>query len=79
MKKITEGYVTQTFEDGVCVSQEFTAGNATFEDENGEIIYNGEQIGEMTFFADEFPYMPFDMVQPKDMDKEVLENTRKLM
>jgi hypothetical protein len=53
-KKITEGYVVQTFADsGKCVRQEFVASDSEYEDENGNPIHpTNEQ------------YQPYDMVQP---------------
>ena len=36
--KITVGYVTQSFVNGVCVSQEFIAGEAQYETVDGEEI-----------------------------------------
>lgn len=54
MKKITVGYVVQSFEDGKCVSQEFVAGDeVTCVDENGNVVELSES-----------DYYPFDMVQP---------------
>jgi len=59
-KKITTGFVIQDYDDdGKCLSQEFVAGDdVTYEDEDGDII-----------FSPDIPedYMPFDMVQPKDI------------
>jgi len=58
-KKVTEGTVVQTFEDGVCLSQELIAANeSTFEDMNGGSIDCPEnEHGQQ-------PYMPFVMDQP---------------
>ena len=38
-KKITTGFVTQTFEDGILTDQEFTAGDdVEYENESGEAV-----------------------------------------
>ncbi len=51
--KITVGFVTQVWRDGVCVSQEFTAGDpVAFEDEKGNPIDPWNE------------YFPYDMSQP---------------
>ena len=57
-RKYTHGFVTQTFKDGKCVEQSFTAGDQVeHEDyETGEPI---EPMGDETYF-------PFLMEQPKD-------------
>lgn len=61
IRKITDGCVIQTFEDGKCVSQKFVAGNdCEYEDESGDILYSGK---ELTFITREL-YQPFNMVQP---------------
>lgn len=56
-KKITIGFVVQTYDGNKCVSQEFVAGDQIdYEDmvgKNIEIDTTNEQ------------YQPFDMVQPK--------------
>lgn len=58
-KKITTGFVIQTFDDNnKCIKQEFTAGDPVeWEDENGLPIDCPEN--------DE--YQPYDMVQPQAM------------
>jgi len=59
-KKITTGFVIQTFnDDGNCVEQEFVAGDQVdYEDIDGE-----------PFDAHSDNYQPFDMVQPSCMEK----------
>lgn len=55
-KKITTGFVVQTYDGDKCVSQEFIAGDQVdYEDENGETI-DVDTTNEQ--------YQPFDMVQP---------------
>lgn len=56
-KKVTNGYVIQTFDDeGKCLDQEFIAEDGcTWEDEYGEELH--EDI--------EHDYFPFHMVQPE--------------
>ena len=64
MRKIIDGYVIQTFNDeGLCVSQDFVAGDESFEDNFGESI-------------DEFEHkvFPLEMVQPPS--REVFEGFR---
>jgi len=57
-RKYTHGFVTQTFKEGECVEQSFTAGDQVeHEDyETGEPI---EPMGDEVYF-------PFLMEQPKD-------------
>lgn len=53
--KITVGFVIQTYEDGICVEQEFFAGDQVdYENRHGDPIVPpaNEQ------------YFPFDMTQP---------------
>jgi len=53
VKKITSGFVVQTFVDGIFIEQEFIAGDEVdVEDEDGNPVYS------------HLPYHPFDMVQP---------------
>ncbi len=57
IKKITEGYVIQTFDTdlGRFVSQEFIAGGqCQYEDEDGEPVDSKEM-------GDPEPYLPYDM------------------
>lgn len=62
IKKITTGFVMQTFnEDGICVEQNFTAGEVEYEDENGNPLdddVHDEHI-------DREQYFPFNMIQPE--------------
>ena len=59
VKKITEGYVIQTFVDGKCVHQDFTSTDIVeFQWENGT------EIEHPTEFVQEF-YHPFNMEQPQ--------------
>ena len=54
--KITHGWVTQIFEDGKFISQEFFAGDdVMLEDENGEFVQSTEELEDL--------YHPFDMKQ----------------
>lgn len=57
--KITQGWVEQRFdtETGEFIDQEFTAGD--------EVEYKSGDTGETTEPFSE--YLPFDMVQPKDI------------
>lgn len=59
-KKITPGFVTQTFNDaGECVEQNFTAGDdVEYETEDGDPI----NVMDMPLGGRE--YQTFDMVQP---------------
>ena len=60
-KKITHGFVVQTFNDaGQCVKQEFFVSdeNDEFETEDGDEINKDH----MPFGGNE--YFPFDMIQP---------------
>lgn len=71
IKKITTGFVIQTFDtdQNKFVSQEFVAGNSEYEDKNGDTISLGDnEEADKTFFAKPGgePYLPFDMVQPTD-------------
>lgn len=60
IKKITTGFVTQTFEDGKCIDQEFTAGDQVdWEDEVGNVIDDQNDNPDI-------PYVPFHMVQPAE-------------
>lgn len=53
-RKITTGFVIQTFQDGKCVEQEFVAGDQVeWENEAGEPIKPPEH-----------EYAPFEMIQP---------------
>ena len=64
VKKITPGFVIQTYQDGKPVHQEFIAGDdVKYEDEKGETLdpsvnqqVDGTEI-----------YQPFDMVQPRSI------------
>ena len=57
-KKITYGFVIQTYDGNNCVSQEFVAGDQVdYEDMAGETIEDFDTSGEQ--------YQPFDMVQPR--------------
>lgn len=60
-KKIVDGYVIQKYEEGVPVSQEFIAGDVSYEDADGEPI-DAETDNEQ--------YLPFDMVQPERIKGE---------
>jgi len=54
-KKITYGWVTQTYKDNVCIEQDFFAGDEVqAEDMDGEPIDHPR----------EEQYQPFDMIQP---------------
>jgi len=70
IRKITDGYVIQTYtDDGKPVSQEFTAGDiCEWEQDNGEF---GDCI-DCPEEGDKFPYIPFQMVQP-DVETVVTE------
>jgi len=57
-KKITNGFVVQTFEGDNCVSQEFVAGDVEYENEDGETI-------EVNVTNEK--YQPFDMIQPQKL------------
>ena len=54
-KKITTGFVIQTFdtETGKFIEQDFIAGESVWEDERGEPTEHQEE------------YLPFDMKQPQ--------------
>jgi hypothetical protein len=55
IKKITPGFVIQTYEGVDCVEQEFVAGDQVdWEDAEGEVVPP----------PDNTIYQPFDMVQP---------------
>lgn len=59
--KLTYGFVKQVFEDGVCKSQSFSAGDqVAYVNEKDERIRPNEIKDELFF--------PFDMVQPEDED-----------
>jgi len=58
-RKTIVGFVTQSFEDGRCVSQEFTAGDEVVYERDGETIEPPE--GEV--------YQPLEMQQPASLDK----------
>jgi len=57
VKKITVGFVIQNYDEetGICVSQEFVAGNPDWEDEDGEQV--DPPVNAV--------YQPFTMEQPK--------------
>ena len=61
-KKVTHGYVEQTFNDqGECIAQAFIAGDeVSCETEDGDEI----NMMDMPFGGNE--YFPFDMRQPSD-------------
>jgi hypothetical protein len=61
-KKISEGYVEQTFNDvGECIAQHFVAGELV-------VIANedGDPINSMDMPLGGREYFPFDMKQPSD-------------
>ena len=63
VRKITHGFVTQVFDTKTkaFVSQEFTAGDLVeFETVTGAAV-DDDEVTE---------YLPFDMVQPKDMQNQ---------
>ena len=61
IKKITEGCVIQTFEDGKCVGQRFVAGNEVeHEDRFGDVL----PPEKVEAFQKSGAYQPFDMLQP---------------
>lgn len=61
-KKITYGFVVQTYDDDKCVSQEFIAGDQVdYENMAGEPLDPDEDEIDTT----NEKYQPFDMVQPK--------------
>jgi len=56
VKKITPGFVIQTYDGKNCIAQEFVAGDSVdYENEEGDFVAPIE---------DEV-YQPFDMVEPK--------------
>lgn len=62
VKKITTGWVTQTFDTdtGEYVSQNFTAGDQVdYEDDEGNALVGSKAMPQPE------PYLPFDMVQPE--------------
>ena len=63
-KKFTHGFVTQTFVDGKCVSQEFTAGDdVAHEDQFGDSLIPGINMVEIE-------YQPFTMEQPEQVSTD---------
>lgn len=60
-RKITYGWVTQTFDpDGKCIEQEFTAGDQVeYETDEMEHLHSSEM--------EDCEYQPFHMVQPQAM------------
>lgn len=71
-KKITTGFVIQTFDkdDGVhvCIDQEFVAGDTVdYEDEDGNPIDSWTE------------YQPFDMVQPGYVESSVAEKLKQAL
>lgn len=58
-KKITIGFVIQTYWDNKCVDQEFVAGEVSYEDANGEPVDGPIENEE---------YCPFQMRQPEEID-----------
>lgn len=65
IKKITEGYVTQTFDTDKqeFVSQEFKAGDMVdFEDDDGNGINQADFENRLVSHSG---YLPFNMVQPQ--------------
>ena len=62
-KKISEGYVEQTFNDaGECIQQHFIAGEVEYETEDGD------PINSMDMPLGGREYFPFDMKQPFPKD-----------
>ena len=60
-KKISEGYVEQTFNDaGECIAQNFVAGEVEYETEDGD------PINSMDMPLGGREYFPFDMKQPSN-------------
>ena len=59
-KKITPGWVTQTYEDEVCVGQEFFAGD--------DVQYEGDEYGDPINRPCAEQYQPFNMIQPGSQD-----------
>jgi len=60
VKKKINGFVVQTFENGICIDQDFIAGEEEIEDEEGEIIDETDLEHSLIDF-------PLNMVQPNDM------------
>lgn len=61
IRKITDGCVIQTFEDGKCVAQKFIAGGEVeYEDGFGDAL----PPEKLENFRRSGVYQPFDMVQP---------------
>lgn len=54
--KVTHGWVTQIFEDDVCVEQSFFAGDL--------VEYEDNQYGEPTDPPENYEYQDFGMIQP---------------
>ena len=73
INKITTGFVIQVFdtETGKYISQEFVAGEVDYEDKESQEVLSESQLDELAKndnfgpYAEEEPYLPFDMVQPK--------------
>ena len=74
INKITTGFVIQVFdtETGKYISQEFFAGgDVDYEDKESQEILSENQLDELAKndnfgpYAEQEPYLPFDMVQPK--------------
>ena len=58
-KKITHGYVVQTYRDNICVSQEFVS---------EDIVNYEDDYGNPCDPIDDERYQPFDMLQPDPDD-----------
>jgi hypothetical protein len=70
INKISTGFVIQVFdtEKQKFIKQEFISSDEVqYENENGNVI-KFEEMEKFNFgpYAKEEPYLPFDMVQPKD-------------
>ena len=65
LKKITTGFVVQTYDmdKGAWIDQEFVAGDQCDYEVNGEAV-----DGDHPFFSKE-PYLPFEMVQPSIVEE----------
>jgi len=74
INKITDGFVIQTFDTKLkkYISQEFVASTqVNYESTDGQTPFSDEDSEKFNFgpYADEEPYLPFDMVQPKIIKK----------
>jgi hypothetical protein len=71
INKITTGFVIQQYDTTKkrYVSQSFVASSKVdYENEDGKTLYGEEMADKFGFgpWAEKEPYLPFDMVQPKE-------------